>query len=131
MKRDIWMAVHKRSHASVAATDSLLYSPSHWENRTTTTTKSVSASNYSICRNPLGCGQHVTNTNVRAVFGDKAPLETIFLSEDELYERLATRIIQQQHSSRSGSINAKNVNPTTTPMDISPPLVILQELVFA
>jgi hypothetical protein len=144
--RDIWMAVHKRSHTSVAATDSLLYSPSHWENRATTSTigKSVSNYNYTICRSPLGSGRRIANHNVRAVFGDKAPLETIFLSEDELYERLAARIIQHQNivlpdntrNNTSKKINHQNSASTNNTqsisnVDISPPLVILQELVFA
>ena len=144
--RDIWMAVRKRSHTAVAATDSLIYSPSHWENPAIGNNRRTTASayNYSISRSPLGSGQRVTNQNVRAVFGDKAPLETIFLSEDELYERLAARILQQQQNvlllsssghnnkntkSKSDSTNATSA--TTNYNDISPPLAILQELVFA
>ena len=133
--RDIWMAVRKRNHTAVAATDSLIYSPSHWENpRTGGTSNTTSAYQYSISRSPLGSGQRVTNVNVRAVFGDKAPLETIFLSEDELYERLAHQILllQQQPSSSSGHrapLNGKT--RTDPPEDRSPALTILQELVFA
>lgn len=100
--RDIWMAIRKRNHQSVAATDSLLYSQSNWDG------------NHSMCRSPLGPGQRVTNTNIRSVFGDKAPLETIFLSEGELYERLSSRITQ-----------------LTLDGAVSPPLAILQEFVFA
>ena len=156
--RDVWMAVRKRNHTAVAATDSLMYSPSHWENpkassscSSTRRSATSSAYNYSISRSPLGSGQRVTNQNVRAVFGDKAPLETIFLSEDELYERLATRILQQQQNvlllSASGINNAKssnndnNINSkqntstaasvTSKYVDISPAYAILQELVFA
>jgi hypothetical protein len=148
--RDIWMAVRKRNHTAVAATDSLIYSPSHWENPKASNSHrpTTSAYNYSISRSPLGSGQRVTNQNVRAVFGDKAPLETIFLSEDELYERLATRILQQQQNalelSSSGINNSNNNNDinsksdskmaasaTTKHDDLSPPLAILQELVFA
>lgn len=100
--RDVWMAVRKRSRQSVTATDSLLYSQSTLEGDQT------------MCRSPLGPGQRVTNHNVRSVFGDKAPLETIFLSEDELYERLSARMVQ---SKVDGAV--------------SPPMAILQELVFA
>jgi hypothetical protein len=128
--RDIWMSVRKRSHTSVAATDSLLYSPSHWENDGSNHRNTTSAYTYAISRSPLGSGQRVTNHNVRAVFGDKAPLETIFLSEDELYERLAARIIQQQQQQNV----VRNQTPQTTNannFDLSPPMVILQELVFA
>jgi hypothetical protein len=100
--RDIWMAIRKRSRQSVSATDSLLYSQSNWDG------------NHSMCRSPLGPGQRVTNSNVRSVFGEKAPLETIFLSEDELYERLSSRIKQ-----------------VTVDGAVSPPMAILQEFVFA
>ena len=100
--RDVWMAVRKRSKDSVSATDSLLYSQSNWDG------------GHCMSRSPLGSGQRVTNTNVRSVFGDKAPLETIFLSEDELYERLASRILLP-----------------TLDGAVSPPMAILEEFVFA
>jgi hypothetical protein len=114
--RDVWMAVRKRHPQAVAATDSLLYAPHHW-------TGGGSDAEYAISRSPLGPGQRVTNTNVRSVFGDKAPLETIFLSEDELYERLATHVMQQHNASKS-----KRAPPT---VKLSPPMAILQEFVFA
>lgn len=100
--RDVWMSVRKRSTQAVAATDALLYSQSSWDG------------SHSMSRSPLGPGQRVTNHNVRSVFGDKAPLETIFLSEDELYERLATHLM---HPNAGAAL--------------SPPMAILQEFVFA
>jgi len=56
----------------------------------------------------------VTNANVRAVFGEKSPLETMFFAEDELYERLSARILHSKNG--------------TTPL---PAMAILQEFVFA
>jgi hypothetical protein len=115
--RDVWMAVRKRHPQAVAATDSLLYAPHHWSRG-----GGEAEQEYSISRSPLGPGRRVTNTNVRSVFGDKAPLETIFLSEDELYERLATHVMQQHSASKC---------ETAPPKKMSPPMAILQEFVFA
>lgn len=63
-------------------------------------------------RSPIGPKARIDNTNVRSVFGERPPLETIFMSEDELYERLATRIL----------------NPDCP---VSPAIAMLEEFVFA
>jgi hypothetical protein len=72
--RDVWVAVRKHSD-HVSAVESLLLNLS-----------------YPKCRSPLGPGARVNNTNVRCVFGDQPPLETVRLPEDELYERVAYRM---------------------------------------
>jgi hypothetical protein len=94
--RDLWLGVRRRTNAAVSAIDSLLVQTQAWGEVG--------------CKTPLGRDKRVTNDNVRAVFGDKPPMETIFLSESELYERLAPRVLTE---------------------GISPPLAILQEFVFA
>jgi hypothetical protein len=63
--RDVWIAVRKRS---VSVLDP-------WVPQTPQKT-------------PIS-GRKVTNTNVRVVFGDQPPVETIFVPENELYERLS------------------------------------------
>jgi hypothetical protein len=97
--RDIWMGVRKRTSHTVSAVDSLLYSQSNDE---------------TCSRSPLGPGQRITNNNVRTVFGEKPPLETIFMGDDELYERLASRLMAP-----------------TFEVSVPPPLAILHEFVFA
>ena len=66
-------------------------------------------------RSPLGHGRRVTNANVRSVFGERPPLETIFVAEDELYERLSERIV---HVPDGAEV-------------VTPAMAILQEFVFA
>ena len=68
--RDIWMAVRKRGDC-VSVTDNLL-------NR----------GRLAAAKSPLGM-HHISNQHIRAVFGDSPPLDTIFLSEGILYERLS------------------------------------------
>ena len=100
--RDVWIAVRKHT------------SP------TTTTTAAAATAVLSpldrllslpdrTSRSPLGPGVRVNNNNVRAVFGEKPPLETLVLTEDELRSRLAPRMERGE----------------------SPPLAVLQEFVFA
>ena len=72
--RELWLAVRKRSE-SVSVIDSLLAKGRTWHSS-------------SECKNPLGPKQRVTNSNVRAVFGEEPPVESIVLHESTLYERL-------------------------------------------
>jgi hypothetical protein len=72
--RDIWLAVRRRSDA-VSAVDSLLMVGKSWE-------ASANAS-------PLGPRQRVANDNVRAVFGEEPPVETVFALESDLYQQLS------------------------------------------
>lgn len=72
--RDIWLAVRRRSDA-VSAVDSLLMMGKPRE-------ASTNAS-------PLGPQQRVANNNVRAVFGEEPPVETVFALESDLYQRLS------------------------------------------
>ena len=117
--RDVWMGVRKRSAIAVSAVDSLLYSctddngaaaaedDDEWlDSGRRNDNERVDGTS----RSPLGHGRRVTNTNVRSVFGEKSPLETIFVAEDELYERLSNRILDQS---------------------VTPAMAILQEFVFA
>lgn len=97
--RDLWLAVRKRNKTSVSAVDKVLSRYSQW-----------GESGYT--KSPLGPEIRISNHNVRAVFGETPPLETIFLSESELYERLSGRI----------AANKKNVVL---------PLLMLKEFVFA
>lgn len=61
-------------------------------------------------RSPLGPGVRINNSNVRAVFGEKPPLETLLVTQEEMSRRLAPRILRQKES---------------------PPLAVLHEFVFA
>jgi hypothetical protein len=72
--RDIWLAVRRRSDA-VSAVDSLLMVGKPWE-----------ASNNA---SPLGPRTRVANNNVRAVFGEEPPVETVFALESDLYQQLS------------------------------------------
>jgi len=73
--RDVWMAVRKHDPDCVSCLDRMLI--------TTSSPK----------KSPLGGHKRVTNDNVRAVFGDQPPLQTVFVRENELYERLAKRLV--------------------------------------
>lgn len=113
--RDVWLAIRKRTSISVSAVDSLLYSSICDDNDALQkSSRCGSKDSVKISRSPLGSGQRVTNLNVRSVFGGKPPLETIFVAEDELYERLSIRLRQ-----------------TSMDRDLTPAMAILQEFVFA
>mmetsp|Transcript_4887 Transcript_4887/g.10147 ORF Transcript_4887/g.10147 Transcript_4887/m.10147 type:complete len:527 (-) Transcript_4887:245-1825(-) len=71
--RELFLAVRKRSD-NISVIDSLLAQGRSWLD--------------CECKGPLGPKQRITNSNVRAVFGEKAPVETIFIHESTLYERL-------------------------------------------
>ena len=71
--RELWLAVRKRSD-SVSVIDSLLAQGRSWQDDES--------------RSPLGPEERVTNSNVRAVFGEEPPVESIFVHESTLYERL-------------------------------------------
>lgn len=71
--RELWLAVRKRSE-SFSVIDKLLAHDRSWKG--------------SYSKSPLGPGQRITNSNVRAVFGEEPPAETIFVHESALYERL-------------------------------------------
>mmetsp|Transcript_21109 Transcript_21109/g.29818 ORF Transcript_21109/g.29818 Transcript_21109/m.29818 type:complete len:739 (+) Transcript_21109:368-2584(+) len=72
--RDVWLAIRKRSReGSVSLIDPLL-----------TKGKSLKKANDS----PLGNRKAVTNVNMRAVFGDKPPLSTVYILESELYDKM-------------------------------------------
>ena len=108
--RDVWIAVRKRSSKTLSAVDRLLYNSVNddWLG-------SRESDNGVGSRSPLGRGRKVTNVNVRSVFGEKPPLETIFVAEDELYERLSGRILH-----RSGDADS-----------VTPAMAVLHEFVFA
>ncbi|KAL7570340.1 hypothetical protein ACA910_017183 [Epithemia clementina (nom. ined.)] len=74
-RRELWLAVRKRSE-SVSVIDSLLAQGRSWKDDES--------------RSPLGPKQRVTNVNVRAVFGEEPPVESIFVHESTLYERLVS-----------------------------------------
>jgi hypothetical protein len=95
MNRDIWLAVRRRS-GLVSAVESLLMPGTSWE-------QSTDAS-------PLGPRQKVANNNVRAVFGEEPPVETVFVLESDLYQRLSGVAVSPEKS---------------------PPLTLLEEYVFA
>jgi hypothetical protein len=66
----------------------------------------------------------VSNENVRAIFGDEPPLETIFVPENELYECLMGWNTPTKPA--AAAADAAD-NPSWTP----PPLALLQEYVFS
>ena len=106
----MWIAVRKRSSIAVSAVDSLLYNSVNddWLG-------SRDCDDWVGSRSPLGHARRVTNANVRSVFGERPPLETIFVAEDELYERLSERIM---HVPDGDEV-------------VTPAMAILQEFVFA
>jgi len=71
--RELWLAVRKRTD-SISVIDSLLAQGRSWLDCES--------------KGPLGPEQRITNSNVRAVFGEEPPVETIFIHESTLYERL-------------------------------------------
>eukprot|EP00522_Entomoneis_paludosa_P001380 CAMPEP_0172476064 /NCGR_PEP_ID=MMETSP1065-20121228/70189_1 /TAXON_ID=265537 /ORGANISM="Amphiprora paludosa, Strain CCMP125" /LENGTH=484 /DNA_ID=CAMNT_0013234279 /DNA_START=406 /DNA_END=1860 /DNA_ORIENTATION=+ len=71
--RELWLAVRKRSE-TISVIDSLLAQGRSWLD--------------CECKGPLGPDQRITNSNVRSVFGEAPPVETIFIHESTLYERL-------------------------------------------
>jgi len=68
--RDIWLAV-RRKNAEVSLVESLLSGGLRQQ------------------FSPIGQRHSVNNENVRAVFGDTPPLETVFVVESDLYEILS------------------------------------------
>lgn len=69
--REVWLACrHRCSQESVV--DNLL-------------------GEYITTRGPLGEDRRVTNLNMRALFGEMPPLETVYVSESDLYELLSSR----------------------------------------
>jgi hypothetical protein len=92
--RDLWLAVRKRTDG-VSVMDTYL-----------------KIGEEIPTRSPLGAGQKVTNQNVRAVFGEEPPVETLFLPESYLYELYLSALKKHNHA-------------------VAPPLLLLQEFVFA
>jgi len=93
--REIWVGVRNRGEAG-SVVDPLLSRRQSWDESTD--------------RGPLGPKQRVTNHNVRGVFGEKAPLETVFVPESKLYEILSCVEFKK---------------------DACPSMVLLEEFVFS
>jgi hypothetical protein len=72
-RRDIWLAVRKREEG-VSVVDNVL-----------------SFGIQESVNSPLGA-HHINNRNMRAVFGDHPPMDTMFLAEDILYGRLTVAL---------------------------------------
>ena len=90
--RAVWMAVRRRTAPtdSLSVLDPLL-------TRGETLEEIATAS-------PLGHRKKVTNTNMRAVFGEAPPVHTIFILESELYEKLMLAIDIDPESARSPAL---------------------------
>jgi hypothetical protein len=97
--RDLWLAVRKRCDKTTLI-DELLSKRQQQQQG--------SSRSWPTLVGPLGPEQRMTNKNVRAAFGEKPPLETIFVPEPDLYERLAA----------SGGV-------------VSPAMALLREFVLA
>jgi len=93
--RDVWVAVRRRLETS-SAIDALLSRGQPWE--------------YYAWKSPIGRRRRVTNANMRAVYGELPPVETLFIPESELYEKLSTI--------------RKNAPK------LAPPVALLEEFVF-
>lgn len=65
--RDIWLAVRPRS-TEISVIENLL------------------RKQQPVDESPLGEKHHVQNTNLKAVFGEKPPIHTLFVLESEVYE---------------------------------------------
>jgi hypothetical protein len=93
--RDLWLAIRKRSPDSVSVMDKHL----QLVERPT--------------KSPLGPrGGKLTNANVRAVFGEAPPVETLFVPESYLYELYMAAAQKSNHR-------------------VPPPLLLVQEFVLA
>ena len=92
--RDLWLAVRKRT-PGVSVMDSHLQVVGE------------------PTKGPLGSKSKVTNQNVRAVFGEEPPVETLFVPESYLYELYMVAV--QKHADKP----------------LPPPMVLLQEFVLA
>ena len=95
--RDLWLAVRKRTAkggGDVSVMD-----------------KHLNVSQEPPTKSPLGPKQKVTNQNVRAVFGEEPPVETMFVPESYLYEVYMAALKKHNHA-------------------VAPPLVLLQEFVL-
>lgn len=86
--RDVWLSIRKRCDYNVSVLDHLLLKNN--ENETKGDRKKHDKSS------PLGIDQRVTNQNMRVVFGELPPMETMFCPESELYERLSKKQHLQQ-----------------------------------
>ena len=96
--RDVWIAVRKRCSYCVSVLDHLLKQEGDGDKK-------------KFCTSPLGRGRRVTNQNVRVVYGEKPPMETIFCPESEVFERLSSV-------------------PTDSVQQSCPPLLLLEDFVF-
>jgi len=93
--RDVFMATRKRID-DVSVLDPLL-APSSVANKSSVLRGSNIVAN---CESPLEASKYaICNHNVRSVFGEKPPLQTIFLSESIVYERLSST---HEESSENG-----------------------------
>jgi hypothetical protein len=101
--REIWLATRSRTQTSscVSPIDQLI---SHHSN--------VGPSG--CTKSPIAAEVRVTNVNVRSVFGDTPPLETVYVVENEIQERLTRR-----------GVSATTTGQTPLSMKL------LQEFVFA
>ena len=77
--RDVWMAIRRRTEECTVA-ESLLKPDDADIDGNPEVNESAS---------PLGGKHAVSNRNMRPVFGEKAPIHTIFVLENELYELLS------------------------------------------
>jgi hypothetical protein len=78
--REVWIATRSRTRnrSCISPIDQLI---AHHSNFGPT----------GCTKSPIATDVRVTNTNVRAVFGDTPPLETVYVIENELQERLHSR----------------------------------------
>ncbi|CAJ1930961.1 unnamed protein product [Cylindrotheca closterium] len=78
--RDIWLATRRRFPDDLDVENSLRYQQEK---------------NATLGDSPLGPKHAVNNTNMRAIFGEKPPLQTIFVLESELKKILIDQVATQ------------------------------------
>jgi hypothetical protein len=79
--RDVWVAIRRRTE-ECSVVEKLLKPGEAWRYELGDPEHNPTAS-------PLGGRQPVDNHNIRCVFGQRAPLHTLFVLENELYELLS------------------------------------------
>jgi len=84
--RTVWMAFRRCSNLQGEDGESYLAEPTQIQDRIDTVLLQGASFEEKAKPSPLGGKHTIDNTNIRAVYGDDAPMETVFVLEQELYQ---------------------------------------------
>ena len=84
--RIVWMAVRHCANLQGEGGESYLAEPTQMPDRIDTVLLQGASFEEKAKPSPLGGKHTIGNTNIRAVYGDDAPMETVFVLEQELYQ---------------------------------------------